>query len=102
YLVRLLGIHHVALAVNKMDLVDFSEKRFGEIAAEYQDFATQLGLEEVTAIPLSALRGDNVVEASEAMPWYSGPSLMGYLESVEVDQERMQDAPFRLPVQWVN
>jgi bifunctional enzyme CysN/CysC len=102
YLVRLLGIHHVAVAVNKMDLVDFSEERFGEIAAEYGAFAAQLGLEDVTVIPLSALRGDNVVEPSVAMPWYSGPTLMGYLEAVEVDQERMQDAPFRLPVQWVN
>jgi bifunctional enzyme CysN/CysC len=102
YLVRMLGIHHVAVAVNKMDLVDFSEERFREIDREYREFATQLGLEDVTVIPLSALRGDNVVEASDAMPWYPGPTLMGYLEAVEVDQERMQDAPFRLPVQWVN
>jgi len=102
YLVRLLGIHHVAVAVNKMDLVEFSGERFGEIAAEYREFAAQIGLEEVTVIPLSALRGDNVVAVSDSMPWYTGPSLMGYLESVEVDQERMQDAPFRLPVQWVN
>ncbi|MGH2935655.1 MAG: sulfate adenylyltransferase subunit CysN [Gaiellaceae bacterium] len=102
YLVRLLGIRHVAVAVNKMDLVDFSEERFREIEAEYGEFAGQLGLEEVTAIPLSALRGDNVVDASDAMPWYPGPTLMGYLEAVEVDQERMQDAPFRMPVQWVN
>jgi len=102
YLVRLLGIRHVAVAVNKMDLVDFSEERFDEIAAEYGDFGQQLGLEDVTVIPLSALRGDNVVEASDAMPWYTGPTLMSYLETVEVDQERMQDAPFRFPVQWVN
>ena len=71
-------------------------------SAEYGAFAEQLGLEDVTLIPLSALRGDNVVERSEAMPWYDGPTLMEYLEAVEVDQERMQDAPFRLPVQWVN
>jgi bifunctional enzyme CysN/CysC len=102
YLVHLLGIRHVAVAVNKMDLVDFSEQRFREIEDEYGAFARQLGLEEVTLIPLSALRGDNVVEGSESMPWYGGPTLMGYLETVEVDQERMQDAPFRLPVQWVN
>ena len=102
YLVSLLGIRHVAVALNKMDLVDFSEERFREIERSYREFAAQLGLEEVTVIPLSALRGDNVVEASEAMPWYGGPTLMGYLEAVEVDQERMQDAPFRLPVQWVN
>jgi len=102
YLVSLLGIRHVAVALNKMDLVDFSEERFREIERSYREFAAQLGLEEVTVIPLSALRGDNVVEASDAMPWYGGPTLMGYLEAVEVDQERMQDAPFRLPVQWVN
>jgi bifunctional enzyme CysN/CysC len=102
YLVSLLGIHHVAVAVNKMDLVGFAEERFAEIEDEYRDFASQLGLEEVTLIPLSALRGDNVVERSAAMPWYPGPTLMEYLETVEVDQERMQAAPFRLPVQWVN
>ncbi|HKT43358.1 MAG TPA: sulfate adenylyltransferase subunit CysN [Gaiellaceae bacterium] len=102
YLVWLLGIRHVAVAVNKMDLVDFSEERFAEIAAEYRAFAEQLGLQEFTLIPMSALRGDNVVDRSEAMPWYDGPTLMEYLETVEVDQERMQDAPFRLPVQWVN
>jgi bifunctional enzyme CysN/CysC len=102
YLVSLIGIHHVAVAVNKMDLVDFSEERFHEIAAEYREFGAQLGLEDIIVIPMSALRGDNVVEPSEAMPWYGGPTLMEYLETVEVDQERMQDAPFRLPVQWVN
>ena len=102
YLVSLLGIRHVAVALNKMDLVDFSEERFREIEASYRAFAAQLGLEEVTVIPMSALRGDNVTEATDAMPWYDGPTLMGYLEAVEVDQERMQDAPFRLPVQWVN
>jgi len=102
YLVWLLGIRHVAVAVNKMDLVDFSAQRFAEIEHAYRAFGEQLGLEEVTVIPMSALRGDNVVERSEAMPWYGGPTLMEYLETVEVDQERMQDAPFRLPVQWVN
>ena len=102
YLVRLLGINHVAVAVNKMDLVDFSAERFREIEREYGEFASQLGIDEVTLIPMSALRGDNVVERSDAMPWHTGPTLMEYLETVEVDQERMQDAPFRLPVQWVN
>src|SRR5690606_473782 len=65
-------------------------------------FAAQLGLEEITFIPLSAFRGDNVVSPSEAMPWYHGPTLMAYLETVEVDDTRMQRAPFRMPVQWVN
>ncbi|HZS30675.1 MAG TPA: GTP-binding protein, partial [Gaiellaceae bacterium] len=102
YLVWLLGIRHVAVAVNKMDLVEFSEERFREIERQYGDFAKQLGLADFTLIPVSALRGDNVVERSGAMPWYGGPTLMEYLEAVEVDQERMQDAPFRLPVQWVN
>jgi bifunctional enzyme CysN/CysC len=102
YLVHLLGIRHVAVAVNKMDLVEFSEDRFREIERQYGAFAGQLGLEEFTLIPLSALRGDNVVERSGALPWYAGPTLLEYLEAVEVDQERMQDAPFRLPVQWVN
>jgi bifunctional enzyme CysN/CysC len=102
YLVWLLGIHHVAVAVNKMDLVGFSQDRFAEIERDYLTFARQLGLEEVTCIPLSALRGDNVVSPSEATPWYGGPTLMQYLETVEVDQERMQAGPFRFPVQWVN
>jgi len=102
YLVSLLGIRHIALAVNKMDLVEFSEERLREIAREYDEVAQQLGFDDVTVIPLSALRGDNVVERSTAMPWYQGPTLMEYLEAVEVDQERMQSAPFRLPVEWVN
>ncbi|MBV8065771.1 MAG: sulfate adenylyltransferase subunit CysN, partial [Actinobacteria bacterium] len=102
YLVTLLGIRHIAVAVNKMDMVDFSEERFEEIEREYREFAAQLGVHEVTLIPMSALRGDNVVDASPNMPWYDGPTLMEYLETVEVDQERMQDAPFRMPVQWVN
>jgi len=102
YLVHLLGIRHVAVAANKMDLVDFSQSRFEEIEQEYGEFARQLGLGEFTLIPMSALRGDNVVERSSAMPWHQGPTLLEYLETVEVDAERMQDAPFRLPVQWVN
>jgi bifunctional enzyme CysN/CysC len=102
YLVALLGIHKVALAVNKMDLVDYSEPRFSDIETEYRGFAAQLGLEQVTCIPVSALRGDNVVKRSDAMPSYRGPSLMEYLDSVEIEPDRMQSAPFRLPVQWAN
>jgi bifunctional enzyme CysN/CysC len=102
YLVSLLGIRHVAVAVNKMDLLDYSEERFREIERDYRVLASQLAFDEVTCIPLSALRGDNMIERSDAMPWYGGPTLMEYLETVEVDQERMQYAPFRLPVQWVN
>jgi bifunctional enzyme CysN/CysC len=102
YLVSLLGIHKVALAVNKMDLVDYSAARFREIEDEYRAFADQLGLEQVTCIPVSALRGDNVLRRTETMPEYRGPSLMEFLDAVEVDQARMQLAPFRLPVQWAN
>ena len=98
----LLGIRHVALAVNKMDLVEHSEERFREIEADYREFAGEIGLPDVTCIPVSALAGDNVVAPSERMPWYDGPTLLGYLEAVEVDHDRMEAAPFRLPVQWVN
>jgi bifunctional enzyme CysN/CysC len=102
YLVSLIGIRHVALAVNKMDLVDYSQERFEEIEAAYRVFAAEIGMEDVTCIPLSGLTGANVVAQSGEMPWYTGPALLPYLETVEVDDERMQRAPFRLPVQWVN
>ena len=102
YLVSLLGIRHVARRREQDGSRRLLQERFREIERQYRAFAEQLGLEEFTLIPVSALRGDNVVERSEAMPWYDGPTLMEYLETVEVDQERMQDAPFRLPVQWVN
>jgi bifunctional enzyme CysN/CysC len=102
YLVSLLGIRHVALAINKMDLVGYSEARFEEILAEYAEFAKKIGIEEFTAIPMSALRGENVVTPGMSMSWYHGPTLIGYLETVEIDDSRMRKAPFRLPVQWVN
>jgi bifunctional enzyme CysN/CysC len=102
YLVSLIGIRHVVLAVNKMDLVDYSEERFREIEEEYRSFASEIGVQDFTCIPLSGLTGANVVEASDEMAWYGGPTLLQYLEAVEVDEERMQLAPFRLPVQWVN
>ena len=101
YLVRLLGIEKVAVAVNKLDLVDYSREVFDRIEADYRAFAEEIGLADVTCIPLSALRGDNITTLSEHTPWYSGPTLMGYLEAVEVDDDRIS-APFRLPVQWVN
>jgi bifunctional enzyme CysN/CysC len=102
YLVSLIGVRHVALAVNKMDLVDHSEKRFREIEAQYRAFAKQIGLDDVTCIPVSALKGDNVLGPSAHMPWYRGAVLMGWLETVEVDEARLQKLSFRLPVQWVN
>lgn len=102
YLVSLIGIRKVVLAINKMDLVDYSEKRFWEIVDEYRQFAKQIGLEDITPIPLSALKGDNMTERSDKTGWYDGPTLMGFLEMCEVDEQRQQRAPFRMPVQWVN
>jgi bifunctional enzyme CysN/CysC len=101
YIVSLLGIRHVVLAVNKMDAVGYAEGVFKGIVAEYLPFARQLGLNEVTCIPVSALKGDNILQPSPNLPWYQGPALMQHLESVEVE-DRAQLAPFRLPVQWVN
>ncbi len=101
YIVSLLGIRKVVLAVNKMDLVDYSEEIFNTIVDEYRDFAKQIGLTDIVAIPVSGLRGDNVTAPSEHTRWYHGPTLMGYLETVEVDGP-LQHHPFRMPVQWVN
>src|SRR5690554_4001887 len=102
FLMSLIGMRHVVVAINKMDLVDYSKARFDEIVEQYREFAKPLGLEEITFIPMSALKGDNVVEHGHHMPWYHGPTLMAYLETVELDAERLQRAPFRMPVQWVN
>ncbi|MGD8177171.1 sulfate adenylyltransferase subunit CysN [Marinimicrobium sp. ARAG 43.8] len=102
YLASLIGIRHVVVAINKMDLVDYSEKTFQRIVEEYKTFARQIGLDNITFIPLSALKGDNILTPSERMPWYRGATLMGYLETVEVDDELMQASPFRMAVQWVN
>ena len=101
FLVSLLGIKHVVLAVNKMDLVDFSESRFNEIVAEYMDFIGKLDIPDVTCIPLSALEGDNVVEKSERTPWYNGKTLLEYLETVEIDNDH-NFTDFRYPVQYVS
>ncbi len=101
FIASLLGIRHVVLAVNKMDLVDFDQAIFDDIVTNYSEFATNLDFVSVTPIPVSALLGDNVVERSGRMTWYQGPTLLGYLETVEVSRLR-QDAPFRFPVQWVN
>jgi len=101
YLVSLLGIRKVVLAINKMDLVDYSHAVFDTIVAEYRDFARQIGLDDIVAIPVSGLKGDNITAPSGQTPWYHGPTLMGYLETVEIE-DRVQHQPFRLPVQWVN
>jgi bifunctional enzyme CysN/CysC len=102
YLVNLMGIRHVVLAVNKMDLVGYDQARFDEIVAEYRAFAAQLGMAEVLPIPISGFVGDNITSKSANTPWYDGPALMDHLETVELDAERLQSKPFRMPVQWVN
>jgi len=101
YLVGLLGIRHVVLAVNKMDLVGYDQAAFDTIVADYRAFAAKVGLGEVTAIPISGLKGDNIAAASAAMDWYRGPTLIEHLETVEVGDE-LAAAPLRFPVQWVN
>tara|TARA_R110001583_G_scaffold149274_1_gene301259 strand:- start:58209 stop:60119 length:1911 start_codon:yes stop_codon:yes gene_type:complete len=102
YLVTLLGIRHVVVAINKMDLVAYDEKTYDRIVEDYRAFAARIGIEGMTFIPMSAFRGDNIILPSDAMPWYHGTTLMGYLETVEVDDTRLQRTPFRMPVQWVN
>ena len=100
FIVAMLGIKHVALAVNKMDLVGYDQATFDRIAADYREFAASLGLTDVTAIPISALRGNNVVEPGANMPWYDGPPLITYLETVKAGRDAVS-GPFRLPVQLV-
>ena len=102
YLVSLIGIRKVVLAINKMDLVNYSHDVFNKIDAEYREFAKQIGLNDITSIPLSGLKGDNMISPSVNTPWYHGPTLMGFLETCEIDETRLQSQPFRLPVQWVN
>ncbi len=100
YLVSLLGIKHVVLAVNKMDLVDFKQEVFDQICNDYKAFATQLDIPDITFIPVSALKGDNVVELSERTPWYHGQSLLEFLETVHISSDRNFE-DFRFPVQYV-
>ena len=101
YLVSLVGIRHVVLAVNKMDLIGFDRRRFDSILADYGQFAASLGFASITAIPISALGGDNIIESSANTPWYTGPTLMEYLETVQLEGDNRHQ-PFRMPVQWVN
>ena len=102
FIVSMVGVKRIILAVNKLDLVDYSEEVFNQIKADYHQFASEaLTLEEITAIPISALKGDNIVGPSENTPWYSGKSILEYLETVEVAAQS-QSRPFRMPVQWVN
>jgi bifunctional enzyme CysN/CysC len=102
FIVSLMGIRHAVLAVTKMDMVGHSQGRFEEIVADYREFARKLDFSDVTAIPLSGLNGDNVVDASASMPWYQGPTLLSHLEGIEIDEDRLARLPFRMPVQWVN
>jgi len=100
-IVSLLGIRHIVAVVNKMDLIGFDESKFRQIEQDYLAFAESLGLKDVTVIPISALKGDNVTERSANTDWYYGPTLMALLESIQVERED-QAKPFRMPVQWVN
>ena len=102
YLVNLLGIRHVLVAINKMDLVGYAQSTFDDIAREYRRLAERLDFETVTFVPMSAFKGDNVIDPSPHMPWWRGTTLMRWLETVPVDEERRLEAPLRLPVQWVN
>jgi bifunctional enzyme CysN/CysC len=102
YLVSLLGIRDVVLAVNKMDLVGYSRAAFAAIEDAYRAFAVQIGLDRICCIPVSALKGDNILTLSDKTPWYHGPTLLGHLETIEVDHTRLEQASFRMPVQWVN
>jgi len=100
YITAMLELPHVVYAVNKMDLVAFSEERFDEIARELAELTSQLGVRDATALPVSALKGDNVVDRTDAMPWYAGPTLLEHLESIEIAADRNLDDR-RFPVQWV-
>ena len=102
YLVSLIGIRHVVVAVNKMDLVGYSQDVFDRTEREYREFAARIGLEDITFIPISAVNGDNIVEHGTNTPWYRGATLMRHLETVEIDEETLQTQPFRMSVQWVN
>ena len=101
FLSALLGIPHIVVAVNKMDLVEYSQERFAEIIADFAPFLEKLGVTDWLNIPISALRGDNVVDRSELTPWYGGPTLLEHLEEVEVSYDHPYDVPARFPVQWI-
>lgn len=105
FLTSLVGVKHIVLAINKMDLVAFSQHTFDTIVADYLSFALPLDFHSVTAIPLSALKGDNIIEPSTNTPWYSGPTLRDYLDNIDISgdgQTTIAQQPFRMPVQWVN
>ncbi|MEY4889366.1 MAG: sulfate adenylyltransferase subunit CysN [Pseudomonadota bacterium] len=102
YLCHLIGIRNIVLAVNKMDLVGYDQKVFDDIVADYTAFAKSIGIERFTAMPISGFKGDNITSRSDNTPWYSGPTLVEHLETVEVLSSVDAEKPFRMPVQWVN
>ncbi|MGX7927651.1 sulfate adenylyltransferase subunit CysN [Tsuneonella sp. HG094] len=102
YLCHLLGIRNLVLAVNKMDLIDYDQARYDEIVSDYSAFAQSIGIERFIAMPISGFKGDNITAPSPNTPWYSGPTLVDHLETVEVAASRDADGPFRMSVQWVN
>jgi bifunctional enzyme CysN/CysC len=102
YLAHLIGIRNVVLAVNKMDLIGYDRAAYETILADYTAFAESIGVKRFLSLPISGLEGDNIVTKSERMPWYTGPALLGHLETVEVDSTAAQRQSFRMPVQWVN
>ena len=102
YLTHLLGLKTIVLAVNKMDLVDYAQDTFDAIVSDYRAFAGSIGIRSLTAIPISSLRGDNIVSRSSNTGWYAGEPLLTLLETVEIDSVGAQRQPFRMPVQWVN
>lgn len=102
YLAHLIGIRNIVLAVNKMDLVDYSQQVFDDIVADYRAFATSIGIADFRAIPISGFKGDNITALSPNMPWYQDIALIAHLETVEINDSADQAKPFRMPVQWVN
>lgn len=102
YLVSLIGIRHVVLAINKLDMVGYSQEIFNQIDHDYRIFAKEVGLQDIVSIPMSALKGDNITSLSDNTPWYRGETLMGYLENIEIEDESGKSGIFRMPVQWVN
>jgi bifunctional enzyme CysN/CysC len=102
YLAHLIGIRNIVLAVNKMDLIDYDQARYDAIVEDYRAFATSIGITQFTPMPISGFKGDNITGPSPNTPWYVGPSLIGFLETVPLDETSDQQKPFRLPVQWVN
>lgn len=102
YLAYLLGIRHIVLAVNKMDLIGYDRAAYDTIVADYRTFAESIGIRDFTPIPISGFKGDNITGLSDNTPWFAGPALLDHLEQVEVDAEADRAKPFRLPVQWVN